>query len=299
MRVFVTGASGWIGSASIAELLAAGHDVVGLARNDDSAARIVAAGATPHRGGLDDLDSLRAGAEDADAVVHLAFKHDFSDFAGAGRTERAAIEAFHEVLAGSDRPFLFASGVAMVAPGRVATEEDPSPFSGPEAPRGGAESLALSYAAEGMRPVSLRFAPTVHGAGGDHGFVAVIARAARQAGAAPYVGDGSNRWAAVHRGDAGRLVALAVERAPAGAVLHAVAEEGVPTREIAAALAAALGVPTASISPEEAGERIGMIGTFYGMDMAASSARTRELLGWEPTGPTLAEDIAAGHYPGN
>lgn len=298
MRVFVTGASGWIGSACVAELLAAGHDVVGLARNDDSAARIAAAGATPHRGDLDDLASLRTGAESADAVVHLAFKHDFSDFAASGRTERAAIQAFHEVLAGSDRPFLFASGVATLAPGRLATEEDASPYVGPDSARGGAENLALSYVADGMHPVSVRFAPTVHGAGGDHGFVAVIARAARQAGAAPYVGDGSNRWAAVHRGDAARLVALAVEKAPAGAVLHAIGEEGVRTREIAEALGAALGVPTASLTPEEAAERIGLIGTFYGMDMAASSARTRELLGWEPTGPTLAEDIAAGHYPG-
>jgi nucleoside-diphosphate-sugar epimerase len=298
MRVFVTGASGWIGSAAVAELLSAGHDVVGLARNDDSAAAISAAGAMPHAGDLDDLGSLRRGADSADAVVHLAFKHDFTDFAASGRTERAAIEAFHEVLAGSDRPFLFASGVATLAPGRVATEADASPYNGPDSPRGGAENLALSYVEEGMHPVALRFAPTVHGAGGDHGFVAVLARAARQAGQAAYVGDGSNRWAAVHRSDAGRLIALALEKAPAGSVLHAIGEEGIATRDIAAAIGERLVLPTGSVTPEEATERIGAIGTFFGMDMAASSDRTRELLGWAPTGPTLLEDIAAGHYPG-
>jgi nucleoside-diphosphate-sugar epimerase len=298
MRVFVTGASGWIGSATVPELLAAGHEVVGLARSDESAAALRAAGATPHPGSLDDLESLRSGAASADAVIHLAFKHDFSDYAGAGRTERAATETLLDELAGSDRPFLFASGVALLAPGRVVTEDDANPSSGPDAPRGGAEELALSSAARGVRPVALRFAPTVHGAG-DHGFTAFLAHIARTKGVAGYIGDGANRWPAVHRSDAARLVARALDDAPAGgAVVHAVGEEGIATRDIAAALGAAIGVPVASIAPEDAPAHFEWIAGFFGVDIPASSARTQERFGWTPTGPTLLEDIAAGHYPG-
>jgi nucleoside-diphosphate-sugar epimerase len=298
MRVFVTGASGWIGSAAVPELLAAGHDVVGLARSEAAAASLTAAGAEVRRGDLDDLGALRAGAEDADAVLHLAFKHDFGDMAGSGRTERAAVEAFGDVLAGSDRPLLLASGIAGIAPGRLLTEDLASPYVTADAPRGASETYALGLAERGVRPVALRFAPTVHGTG-DHGFVAELVRVARERGVAGYVGDGSNRWPAVHRSDAGRLIALALARAAAQddvAVVHAVGEEGVPARDIAEAIGRALGVPAAPVATEEAAAHFGWIGGFFALDLPASSALTRERLGWRPTGPTLLEDLAAGAY---
>jgi nucleoside-diphosphate-sugar epimerase len=295
MRVFVTGASGWIGSAVIPELLSAGHQVVGLARSDAAAAAVAATGAEVRRGDLDDLAALRAGAAGSDGVIHLGFKHDFGDMAGAARTERAAVTTIGDALAGSGRPFLLASGLALPPLGRLVTEDDPSPFAGPDAPRGGAEELALSYAARDVRSVAVRFAPTVHGAG-DHGFVATLAGVARERGVAGYVGDGSNRWAAVHRSDAARLVALALAGAPAGSRVHAVAEEGIPTREIAAAIGRSLGLPAEPVDPAAAADHFGWIGMFFGLDMAASSALTRQRLGWTPTGPTLLEDLAAGAY---
>ncbi|WP_375425263.1 SDR family oxidoreductase [uncultured Friedmanniella sp.] len=295
MRVFVTGASGWIGSASVEELLGAGHEVVGLARSDDSAAALAARGVEVLRGELDDLDSLRAGAEQADAVVHLANKHDFADQAVSNLAERNAVETLTTVLAGSDRPFVLASGVAGFAFGRPVTEEDASPFSGLDSPRGGAENLALERVGAGVRSVAVRFAPTVHGSG-DHGFIAVLVAAARERGAVGYVGDGSNRWSAVHRSDAARLVRFAVEHAPAGSRLHAVAEEGITTREIAEAIGRGLGLSTVSVAPGDATEHLGWIGAFFAMDFSAASAATRRLAGWEPTGPTLAEDLASGAY---
>ncbi|GAA1441799.1 SDR family oxidoreductase [Leifsonia poae] len=295
MRVFVTGASGWIGSAVVPELIAAGHGVTGLARSDASAAALTAAGAQVQRGDLGDLDSLRAGAENADGVIHLAFNHDFSDYLGAGRTERAAVETFGDVLAASDRPFLFASGVALLAPGRLATERDVSPMVGPDSPRGGGENLALGFADNGVRSVSLRFAPTVHGEG-DHGYVSTLVGVARERGASGYVGDGSNRWPAVHRRDAARMIALALENAPAESNLHAVGEEGIATRDIAEAIGRGLGVPTVSIAPDDAEQHFGWIGRFFSVDVPASSAVTQELLGWTPTYPTLLEDLEAGYY---
>jgi nucleoside-diphosphate-sugar epimerase len=295
MRIFVTGASGWIGSAVVRELQAAGHAVTGLARSEESAARLVAAGVEPRRGSVDDLDSLRKGADDADGVVHLAFKHDFSDFAGAGRSERAAVEALGESLAGTDRPLLVAAGLAGFTLGRPVTEDDPTGYVGPDAPRGGSEALALSYADRGVRSVALRFAPSVHGHR-DHGFVATLAGIARERGVAGYLGDGANRWPAVHRDDAARMVALALDKAPAGSVVHGAAEAGIPTRAIAEALGARLGVPAASVDPQDAGAHFGWISTFYGIDVVASNALTRERLGWTPTGPGLLEDIAAGAY---
>jgi len=295
MRVFVTGASGWIGSATVDELLGAGHEVVGLARSDASAARLAARGARVLRGDLDDLDSLRAGAEGADAVVHLANKHDWSDQAESNRAERAAVQTLGDVLAGSDRALLVAAGVAGLAAGRPATERDRSPFSGPDAPRGGTENLALDYVAKGVRSVGVRFAPTVHG-DGDHGFVAILVAAARAQGRSGYVGDGSTGWSAVHRSDAARMVRLGLEQAPAGSLLHAVAETGVPSRAIAEAIGRGLDLPVTSVAPEDAGEHFGFLGGFFGMDLSASSTLTQELLGWTPTGPTLLDDLEAGVY---
>lgn len=297
MRVFITGASGWIGSATVDELLGAGHQVIGLARSDDSAAALQAKGASVLRGDLDDLDALRRGARDADAVAHLANKHDWSNPAESNRAERAAVETLAGALVGSDRPFLLASGAAGLAQGRPGTEADPSPAVGPDSPRGGSENLALDHVARGVRTISARFAPTVHGMH-DHGFIAIITAAARRHGVSAYVGDGSAAWSAVHRSDAVRLVRLGLEQAPAGAILHAVAEEAIPTREIAEAIGQALDVPVTSVAPEKAVEHFGFIGGFFGMDMSATSTRTRELLGWNPTGPTLLEDIKAGAYTG-
>jgi nucleoside-diphosphate-sugar epimerase len=295
MRVFVTGASGWIGSATVDELLAAGHEVTGLARSDASAAALRAKGAGVRRGDLDDLPGIRAGAEAAEAVIHLANKHDWSDMAGTSAAERAAVQAIGDALAGTGRPFLLASGVAALSPGRPATEDDASPFLGPDSPRGGSENLALEFAGRGVRPVSLRFPPTVHGTG-DHGFIAIIASVAREKGVSGYPADGTNRWAAVHLSDAARMVALGLAKAPSGARLHAVAEEGVPTRDIAEAIGRALHLPVASIAPDDVASHFGWIGTFFAMDLAATSTRTRELLGWDPHGPTLIEDLDAGAY---
>ncbi|GAA4552240.1 NAD-dependent epimerase/dehydratase family protein [Pseudonocardia xishanensis] len=295
MCVFVTGASGWIGSAAVTELLAAGHEVTGLARSDAAATALAEQGVRVRRGDLDDLAGLRSGAAEAEAVLHLANKHDWSDVAASNAAERAAVETFGEVLAGSGRPLLIASGVAALAPDRPAAETDPSRAHGPASPRGGAENLALEFVERGVHSVALRFAPTVHGAG-DHGFVSYLTAVARGKGVSGYVGEGANRWSAVHRSDAARLVALALAKAPAGARVHAAAEEGVSTRAIAEAIGRAHGLPVRSIDPDDAVAHFGFIGGFFGMEMSATSTATRELLGWHPTGPTLIEDIDAGAY---
>jgi nucleoside-diphosphate-sugar epimerase len=298
MRVFVTGASGWIGSAVVPELIGAGHQVVGLARSDASAAALAAAGAEAHRGTLDDLDDLRSAAAASDGVIHLAFKHEeaFSgDFAGAADADRRAIETFGAALAGSDRPLVIASGLAGHPSGVVVTEADAPDPGSPAGRRMLSERAALDLASSGVRSSSVRLAPTVHGEG-DSGFVATLAGIAREQGVSGYLGDGSNHWPAVHRLDAARLFRLALEGAPAGSVLHGAAEEGVSLRAIAEAIGRALGVPAEPVAPEDAAEHFGWLAMFLPIDVRASSALTRERLGWQPVQPGLLEDLDAGRY---
>ncbi len=295
MHVFVTGASGWIGSHTVDDLLAAGHSVTGLARSNASADALAAKGVTVIRGDLDDLDALHRGASGAEGVLHLANKHDWADPVSTNATERAAVETLASALVGSDRPLVVASGIAALADGRPATERDPSPFSGPDSMRGGSENRGFDFVDRGVRTIAARFSPTTHGTG-DHGFIAAIVAAAQRTGVSGYVGDGSNRWAAVHVTDAARMVRLGLEQAPAGSRLHAVAETGIRTRDIAEAIGAGLGLPVTSIDPADAEEHFGFIGRFFAMDMSATSDATRELLGWEPTGVGLLEDIAGGAY---
>jgi nucleoside-diphosphate-sugar epimerase len=305
MRVFVTGASGWIGSAVVPELIGAGHQVVGLARSDASAVALTAAGAEVHRGTLDDLDALRRAAAASDAVIHLAFKHELAfsgNFKGAAEADRRAVETFGEALAGSDRPLLIASGTLGVAPGRVATERDGHRSDPALAPMGGGPQIrhataefALSLASRGVRSAIVRLSPTVHG-DGDHGFVATLVAIARDRGVSGYIGDGSNRWNAVHRFDAAHLFCLALEHTPAGSTLHAVADEGVPIRDIAEVIGRHLNVPTASIAPEDAADHFAWLATMLAFDSPASSALTRDLLGWQPTHAGLIEDLDQGHY---
>jgi nucleoside-diphosphate-sugar epimerase len=288
MNVFVTGASGWIGSAIVQELLASGHSVAGLARSEESAAAVAAAGARPVRGSLVDLDVLRGAAAAADGVIHTAFVHDFTDFAAAAALDQTAIEAMAEALAGSDRPLVITSGT-----GQAASEKAAHAAGGH--PRMATEQVVRDLAHRGIRTSIVRNPPTVHGEG-DHGFVPRIVEIARATGIASYIGDGANRWAAVHRRDSARLYLAALESALGGSVLHAVAEEGVPTREIAKAIGRGIGVPTESIEAEAAAERFGFLAAFWGLDLPSQSALTRERFGWNPTEPTLLEDLQAPYY---
>lgn len=295
MRVLVTGASGWIGSAVTPALLAAGHDVLGLARSDASARAIEALGAEPVRGTLDDADSVGAAATKADGVVHLAYHHDFSQMAEAAAMDRAAIDAIGTALTGTGGPFVVASGTLGLAVGRLGTEADaPDPATHPRVANG---QHALDYAASDVRTIATRFAPTVHG-GGDLGFIATIAKVARDRGFSAYIDDGANRWPAVNRADAAALVARAVDDAPARSVLHAVAEQGITTREIAEAIGRTLGLPVRSVARAGAAEHFGWIGMFFGLDCPVSNDVTRELLQWEPNHQGLIADIEAGYYPG-
>jgi nucleoside-diphosphate-sugar epimerase len=291
MRVFVTGATGFIGSAVVKELLGAGHQVLGLARSEAGAGQLTAAGASVQRGSLEDLESLKRGAAESEGVIHLAFVHDFTDFAGSCGKDKAAIEALGGVLAGSNRPLVVTSGVLGLAQGRPGTEED---MPGDAFPRK-SEAVGLSFASKGVRASVVRLSPSVHG-DGDHGFVPQLINVARAKGFASYVGDGKNRWPAVHRLDAARLYRLALEKGTAGGRYHGVADEGVPIRDVAELIGKRLGVPAVSKSPDEVAGLLGFIGHVLAMDAPCSSKRTREGLGWQPTQPGLLADLEKGTY---
>jgi nucleoside-diphosphate-sugar epimerase len=291
MRIFVTGASGWIGSAVVPELISAGHQVLGLARSDASAKAVADMGAEVLRGDLNDTDVLRAGTLDSDGVIHLAFVVP-SVSEAATRTDATAIDTFAAGLAGSGKPLVI-SGATLVTPGRPATERDELIAAGPIAARITNMQAALEAADTGARSGLVMLPRSVHGQGERHGFVPQLIAAARAKGVSGYIGDGTSRWPAVHVKDAASLYRLAIEQAPAGAVLNAVGDEGVPVREIAEAIGRHLNLPAGSLPAEEFG---GMLVRILGTDMPASSTITRELLGWNPTHPGLIEDIEQGHY---
>ena len=292
MRVFVTGATGFIGSAVVRELIDAGHRVLGLARSDAAAKSLVAAGAGVHRGSLEDLESLRSGAAAADGVIHTAFIHDFSNYGPAAEADRRGIETLGSALAGSDRPLIITSGTLLAQrQGSLATEEDAP---NPSFPRK-SEEAALALAARGVRASVLRLPPSVHG-NGDHGFVPRLISIAKEKGVSAFIGDGLSRWPAVHRLDAAHLYRLALEKGSAAARYHGVADEGIPTQEIAEVIGRQLNVPVISKSREEAADHFGWIGLFFGIDAPACSALTQEQLGWRPVQPGLIADLNAEHY---
>ena len=293
MRVFVTGAAGFIGTETTKELIESGHRVVGLARSEANVETLEKLGAEVHRGSLQDLDSLKRGARDSDGVIHLAFIHDFAKFAENGAIDKAAIEAMGDVLAGTGKPFIVTSGTGLVAPGVVVTE-DMRRDSSPLAPRV-SEQAGLAYASRGVRAMAIRL-PQVHGADGKAGLITYLLELARKKGAAAYVGEGRERWAAGHRQDVARLYRLALEKGAAGEIYHAVGEEGVAMRQVIEVIGRALNVPVVSIGKEEAGEYYGPLAMFAGLDMPASSAWTQQRLGWTPTGTGLIADIGQPGY---
>ena len=293
MRVFITGGSGFIGSAVVPEFVSAGHQVLGLARSDASAAALTAAGAEVHRGDLADLESLRAGAMNADGVIHLAFTHDWANLPASVAAEARALETLGAALEGSNKPLVLASGVLGLASGRAGTEHDESTF---KSPRMASMAIATGLAQKGVRVVFSRFAPTTHGRG-DHGFMGILVNTAREKGFSAYIGDGSQRWPAVHRLDAAKVVRLGLERAPAGKTnLHAVAEEGVPLRDVAEVIGKGLGVPVKAITADEAPAHFRFLAMFLGIDSPVSNTLTRELTGWVPGQPGLLEDLAANYF---
>jgi nucleoside-diphosphate-sugar epimerase len=298
MRVFVTGASGHIGSPLVAELLEAGHEVVGLARSNASAAKIEAAGAAVRRGDIDDLDGLKEAAAAADGVIHLAFKHDLmaaGEVEGAIAADMAATKAFGDALAGTDKPFVNTSGTLMLAMldlGRTGTEEDRSPGGH----RADVENATLALADRGVRSAVVRLSPLVHSDLDHHGFGPTLIGIARDQGYAGYPGEGANRWPAIHTRDAARLYRLAVEQAPAGQILHGVGDEGVPLREIAAAISRGTGLPVRSVAEDDLPGYFGFLAGFIALDDPTSNAITRNVLGWEPTHPGLIADYDDGHY---
>ena len=293
MRVFVTGATGFIGAAVVSELLGAGHSVLGLARNEEAADKLARAGVEAHRGELTDLDALAAGARACDGVAHLAFIHDFSKFEENIEIDRRAAEAMTSALEGSGKPFVLTAGTALVAPGRVATESDVP--ADPNTGRAATEQLVLATASRGVRASVVRLSPSVHDEG-DHGFVPLLIDIARRTGIAAYVGDGGNRWPAVHRLDAAHLFRLALEKAEPGTRLHGAAEEGIPMYQIAETVGEGLGVPVRSLTPEEAPSHFDWFAGFAQLDGAASSVITRKTLGWEPKQKGLIADMRESGY---
>lgn len=295
MRVFVTGATGFVGTAVVQELLGAGHRVLGLARSEAAAQALAAAGAEVHRGDVEDLDSLRRGAEAADGIIHTAFNHDFTQFKANSQADRRAVKALGAALAGSERPLIITSAIGLLGRGQLVSEADRPPAGSPN-PRVASEEAADEVAASGVRVSVVRLSPSVHG-DGDHAFVPTLIQIARQKGMSVYSGDGGNHWPAVHRFDAAQLYRLALEHAPAaGTRLHGVAEEGIAFRELAEAIGHGLNVPVVSKSPEDAAAHFGAFAHFAAMDIRASSAQTRQLLGWQPTQPGLLADLAGNRY---
>ena len=293
MRVFVTGAAGFIGTATTRELIANGHQVLGLARSDENAKALEALGAEVHRGSLEDLDSLRKGARETDGTIHLAFIHDFSKFAENAEIDRQAIEAMGEAMAGSNKGFIVTSGTLLVAPGRLATEEDPVR---PGFPRV-SETAGLAFAERGVRAMAVRL-PQVHGADGKCGLVSWFLDIAREKGVSAYIGDGRNRWSGAHRLDVARLYRLALEKGVAGTSFHAVADEGVTARDIAEIIGRHLKLPVVSITPEEAPAHFGTMAMFASLDCPSSSALTQQWLGWKPTEIGMIADISRPGYFG-
>lgn len=291
MRVFLTGATGFIGSAIVRELIDAGHQVLGLARSDAGAKSLIAAGAQVHRGTLEDLESLRSGAAAADGVIHAAFIHDFNNYAPAAEADRRAIETLGAELAGSDRPLVVTSGTLVLqGPGPLLTEEDKA---NPNFPRKSEDALAML--SQGVHVVVVRLPPSVHG-DGDHGFVPALINIARKNGVSAYIGDGLNRWPAVHRLDAAHLYRLAIEKGSAGARYHGIGDEGIPVRNIAEVIGKRLSLPVVAKSPEKAAEHFGWLANFFAIDSPASSVQTQKQLGWRPTHPSLITDMDGPSY---
>ena len=295
MRVFVTGATGFIGSAIVQELIGAGHQVLGLARSDASAQALSAIGVDVHRGTLEDLESLRSGVAVADGVIHTAFIHDFSQYLANAEIDRKAIEAMAAALEGSNKPFVSTSGTLGLTPGKIVREEEMAAPGNPAGPRAAAEVIMMDAAGRGVRTSIVRLPPSVHGEG-DRGFVAALIAAAREKGVSAYIGDGLNRWPAVHRLDAARLFRLALEKGTAGSRFHGVADEGIPVRDIAAVIGRRLNLPVATKSPEEAAAHFGWLGGALSIDCPASSVQTQEQLGWRPIHPGLLADLDQPHY---